>query len=142
MPTVVNGGLNPVLTEPFTNMYGAAEIVESIGNGTASFPHVRIKNGQYVQVKVPNNTSFVMMNGTVGPESGKYFVTCQPQVPFHQDDHYTAYSQWTASDVLLWYAAFDPAVQYTCAMQTPVRPANGSEGGVGVSSFTVFSASK
>lgn len=108
-----------------------------------TFPHAHVQNGTSLRVQVPTNTTFLVINGTVGPQFGVYDVRCEPQPPFFGWRSTSAYSMWAAAPVIIWYVPLDPAIQYACYVQSAKQNSEQSPdmlGGVGVSSFTFFSS--
>lgn len=92
---------------------------------------------------VPDNTSFLMLNGTMGPDLTVATISCDPQAV---SDNTTAqggssvevYNAWEVADSVLYMATLDPKRQYNISVNTDSLPVVGQPA-IGLHSVTFFS---
>jgi hypothetical protein len=76
-------------------------------------------NSSTVLIPIPPGTSFVFVNGTVGPDRGEAIVKWNPQPPYFPTEgwYFNATCAWSAPAVL--YAKYlNPDVVYNLTIQT------------------------
>lgn len=146
-----------VRTESFVNSAGlrntfynydgttpAWNVTPSIGgaNGQTptTFPALRGGNGSKLTFSVPANTSFIMMNGTVGPDQGNVHIVWTPTPPFQDVDYTLAVTNnaWQAPSVL-YMGALDPAIAYSVDVSADTD-ATAPVNRIGLSSTSFWSA--
>lgn len=71
-----------------------------------------------IQIPVPINTSFAMLNGTIGPDHGLFDVSVKP-VPLANGSPIelrgNCTSKWVSAGIL-WFSPLDPKVQYNITL--------------------------
>ncbi|WOO80218.1 uncharacterized protein LOC62_03G003731 [Vanrija pseudolonga] len=99
----------------------AWNVSQSIGGANGQqptqYPTLRGGNGSGLTFNVPANTSFIMLNGTVGPDQGVVHIVWTPPPPYQDVNYNLAVTNnaWQAPSVL-YMGALDPAVSYSVAI--------------------------
>lgn len=94
------------------------------------------ENLAMVQVPIPANTSFVVVNGTMGPSYGQFGVVWEPVPAIGKSPaSYWPYTHWDVPNALLYFQPLNPTVQYNMTIGVVAT----EHQGVGLTSMTFYS---
>lgn len=89
------------------------------------YDHAIGTNGAVVSLSVPKNTSFIMVNGTIGPENGVVSVEVSPQPESLQTQAFASYNPYE-SLAKIFMTPLDPTVLYSLSIRSDIAGNNNS----------------
>lgn len=109
-------------------------------NASINYTTLVGQNGASVNVTVPPKTTWVVLNGTVRPDSDQYTLDWNPLPPLADSQMlFSAYNAWQAP-AMLYAAPLDPETNYTLGINTyyadDTNPVNGTT--LGLHSITFY----
>ncbi|KAL1413581.1 hypothetical protein Q8F55_001355 [Vanrija albida] len=106
---------------PFFQLTGRWNVSRGLGGSATApalpYPHITSSNNNsYLQFNIPHNTSYLVVNGTAGPDNGIMFYLWNVSPPLvEQVSGFSAYNAWAAPNVM-YAMTLDPGVVYNLTL--------------------------
>ncbi|BEI80774.1 hypothetical protein CcaverHIS002_0113030 [Cutaneotrichosporon cavernicola] len=118
---VLNGAPNPrfIVSDSESSRWRPENRRTAVNDGPSVVTELVAGNSSTITVPIPRGTTFVFINGTLGPDRGQALVKWNPPPPFFPSEgwYFSATCAWSAPAML--YAKYlDPDKEYNLTIQT------------------------